>query len=530
VDWFLQHFNSTICYECKELIDSERLAKVEFGDVKMTFMDKMERDSNYKYTENLALTHTSTLDNVLDFFSLGGALRARSETDIWQLFMKAFAQDRLLALKCLFYLRDIRGGQGERRTFRTVINGLGKTYPLIINKNLQNVPFFGRWDDLYELIGTGSEKPMWEYLHEQLVSDVQGESPSLLAKWLKSENTSSTKSRRLGKLTRQALGFPNAKTYRKILSELRKKIDIVERKMCSNEWNGIKFENVPSRASMIYSKAFRKHEPERYQAYLDAVKKGEKTIKTATLYPYDILRAICKQTDNIEALNVMWDNQKDWLDGKEEPSIVVCDTSGSMGSLRSLYERQGSVEPILVAVSLAMYFAERNKHPAFNNTFITFSIAPQIQRIKGKTLYDKAINLNNAHWDGNTNLQAVFDLILNTAQRHKVSEDEMIKKIYIISDMEFDSATTSYRSRDATNFEAIKQKYADAGYQMPTLVFWNVDARQNQAPITFDEKGVFLVSGCSPSIFESLMASKVLTPVDMMLEVLNKERYSRIVV
>ena len=490
----------------------------------MTFIDKMEKDNNYKLTENLALTHASTLDNVLDFFSLGGALRTRSEKDVIDLFMKAFAQDRLLAMKCLFYLRDIRGGQGERRTFRIILKQLGKVYPLIVNKNFDNIPFFGRWDDAYELVGTGSELPMWNKINNQLAADVLEEYPSLLAKWLKSENTSSKVSRKLGKLTREALEM-NSKAYRQILSKLRKKIDVVERKMCAKEWADIKFESVPSKASMIYSKAFRRHEPDRYQQFIDDVKSGKKEIKTSTLYPYEILRA-ARKGENVEALNVIWDNQKDWLNGVEEPSIVVCDTSGSMNGLMTWgSDTKRTVEPILVAISLSIYFAERNTHPEFNNRFITFSSRPEIQRIQGETLYDKYMALNSAYWEGNTNLNAVFDLILSTAIRHKVPEEQMIKKIYIISDMEFDACTNW-----ETNYEVIKDMYELNNYQMPTLVFWNVEARQNQAPVTCDENGVFLVSGCSPSIFESIMASKVITPIDLMLEVLNKERYSRVVV
>lgn len=483
------------------------------------FLEKLKEENNYTRTENLALTHQSTLDPLLDFFSLGGALRARSEVDIIQLFSRAFNSDPLLAMKCLFYFRDIRGGQGERRTFRILLSWLGHNYPNIVMNNIENIAFYGRWDDYYSLAGIGVEKFVFEFMNKQLKEDMDSEQPTLLAKWLKSENTSSRKSKQLARLTMKYFEM-KSKQYRKILSNLRRKIRIVESKMCSNKWSEINYEGVPSRASMLYSKAFKKHDEERYNAYIESVKKGEKTIKTATLYPYDLLRQIVRNKVNYKEYSVMWDNLPDYT-GEEENSIVVCDTSGSMGSLRwgDFYR---PVEPILVSVSLALYFAERAKGP-YRNHFITFSTRPQLQEVYGNNLYEKFINLGNADWLGNTDLIAVFKLILMTAIKHQISDDEMIKKIYIISDMEFDACV-----ENRTNFQYIKELYDQAGYTMPTLVFWNVDARQNQAPITTNDQGVFLVSGCSPSIFKNLMASKAMNAYDMMLEVLNSERYERV--
>lgn len=484
------------------------------------FLDELKKASNYTRTENLALTHLSTLDPLLDFFSLGGALRARSENDVISLFSKAFSKDKLLALKCLFYFRDIRGGQGERKTFRTLIRWLGNNYPQIMEKNLENIPYFGRWDDCYSLIRTDIENLVFSLFYRQLQEDLTSEKPSLLAKWLKSENTSSRKSKELGRLTAKKFDM-TPRQYRKTLSELRKKIRIVESKMCAKQWNRINYEAIPSRASMLYSKAFKRHDEERYNEYIEQVKAGKKTIKTATLYPYDLLRMIVRQQQNYEEYNVMWDNLPDYTEG-EENSIVVCDTSGSMGTLQWGYLRR-TVEPILVSVSLALYFAERAKGP-YCNHFITFSAQPQMQEVYGKTLYKKFINLSKAHWDMNTDLIAVFKLILTTAIKHQISPEEMIQKIYIISDMEFDSAC-----RGKTNYQYITELYTQAGYEIPTLVFWNVDARQNQAPITTNDQGVFLVSGCSPSIFKNLMTSKTMDAYGMMLEVLNSERYERVV-
>lgn len=498
-------------------------------------LEGLKDEENITLTENLAKTYKSTKSDVLDFFSMGGALRTRDESQINSLFSKAFAEDKLLALKALFYLRDIRGGQGERRTFKSILNFLGDNHPHYIIKNIEHIPFYGRWDDTYALKGTRSEQVMADFLFDQFDLDMlilkkDKGAVSLLGKWLPSENTSSKKTKKLARFLRHKWGL-SSKEYRKALSALRKRIDIVERYMCSNEWKAIDYAKVPSRAAFIYRRAFKLHDPEGYEDFLNAVEKGEKEIKAATLYPYDIVRAIATKQKYDRTLDLQWKNQTDWLDGRQENSIVVCDTSGSMGTFGSHGYR--SPEPIYISVGLAMYFAERNTGP-FHNHFITFSAQPHLQEIKGMNIYEKLMNLSRAHWDMNTNIQAVFDLILKTAIANKVSQDEMVKKIYIISDMEFDAAqgygSYSYRSYrgQKTNFEMIRKKYEMAGYELPLLVFWNVDSRQNNVPVTANEDGVLLVSGSSPSIFKTLMSGKSYTPYDMMLEVLNSARYDRI--
>lgn len=485
------------------------------------FLKELEKEANYKLTENLALTHASSLSGLLDFFGMGGALRTRTEQEIISLFTRAFAEDPLMAMKCLFYLRDIRGGQGERRTFRIILKYMGSIHPEIVKKNLANIPFFGRWDDLYCLTKTSCTGAFLNYMEEQFQKDLDSETPSLLGKWLKSTNTSSKESRALAKMIRSSFGYEKERDYRKALSLLRRKIKIVERFMCLNQWNEIDYEKVPSKASLLYRKAFKRHDPEGYEQYLNSVEKGEKEIKTKTLYPYDLVRTI--STGYNKTIELQWQNLPNYVQ-EGEHSIVVCDTSGSMGTFGSKGYR--NPEPIFVSVSLALYFAERNRG-SFEDTFITFSTRPELQKVRGSTLYEKCMNLSNAYWNMNTDLIKVFELILKTALKHDIPEDEMIKKIYIISDMEFDSACNK---NNKTNFQYIKEMYDRTKYKMPHLVFWNVDARQNQSPITVDDRGVFLVSGCSPSIFENLMKSKAIGPVDLMLEVLNKERYDRVVI
>ncbi|TFG00843.1 MAG: DUF2828 family protein [Promethearchaeota archaeon] len=487
---------------------------------KNALLDGLEKYQNLNLTENLAKTYKSTLDPVLDLFALGGALRSRASESIISLFSKAFHTDKELTLKCLFYIRDIRGGLGERRTFRILFEFLSRNYPRLAKKNIDNVPFFGRWDDLYATVGSDIEDDVFKYMHTQLQQDLKSEFPTLLAKWLKSENASNKKTKELAKLTMKHFKM-SPRRYRKTLSKLRKQIGIVERKMCSQKWEDINYESIPSKAGMIYRDAFKRHDPEGYNEYLNRVEKGEAKINVDTLYPYEILRQAREHEKEIRALNLMWENLPDYTQD-EENAIIVADTSGSMTGLGwGRYIRP--VEPILIAISLAIYFGERNKG-VFENKFITFSRNPDLQTIIGGNLREKYINLEKTNWDMNTNIQAVFDLILGVAIQNKVPPSDMINKIYIISDMEFDRAVYDNR---LMNFELIKKKYTQSSYKMPTLVFWNVDSRQNNVPVKADETGVLLVSGASPIIFK-MMENNLLDPVSFMLSVLTSERYSRV--
>lgn len=471
---------------------------------KMALWNLMQKEVNKTFTENDALTYKSTQSKVLDFFSMGGALRTRTPEEIEKFLSQALAEDKLLAIKCLFYLRDVRGGQGERRTFREALKILSNTYPQDAQKLLPLIPEFGRWDDLFYLNNVDISK----LISKQIKEDIKSDHPSLISKWLPSENSKSKKTKELARKVRSYLGY-SSKRYRTLLTYLRTKIKIIEAKMSSNKWNKIDYESVPSKSAMIYKDAFKKHDQERYEKYLESVAKGKKKINTSTLFPYEIVRQARKE-DN-ETLNALWKNLPDYTKGNDK-ALVVADVSGSMN-----HSNNGL--PMNISISLAMYFAERNKG-IFNNKFITFSARPELQNIKGNTLNQKIRNLEEAHWDMNTDVQAVFDLILDTAVENQVKKEDMPKTIYIISDMEFDQAT---RDNQKTNFEIIKQKYKEAKYDIPILVFWNVDSRQNNVPITQNEKGVILVSGASPTIFKMVMERK--TPYEFMLSVLNSKRY-----
>lgn len=480
----------------------------------------LEKASNVTVTENMALAYKSTLNHLLDFFGNAGAMRKRTDADVVSLFSKAFAEDRLLALKTLFYIRDVRGGQGERKTFRTILKWLAVNYPDVVRKNIQNVSVYGRWDDLYTLFDTELEKDAVKVFSAQLAADWHSmkaeKNVSLLAKWLKSENTSSPASRGLATKFRKALGW-NSKKYRKTLSQLRNYIDVVEVKMCARQWNEINFEQVPSKATLNYRKAFEKKANETFKEYLGRVEKGEAKINAAALFPYDILRTIVESQSTglaLKSADLQWKALPNYLEG-DGKGLVIADTSGSMHGL-----------PLYVAVSLAIYFAERNNGP-FKDVFMTFSQRPCFHRLVGNNLREKWDNLDDGGWDGNTNLQASFDLILNTAKTNRVSQKDMPSTLFIVSDMQFDMASTS---NDKTNFEVMKQKFEAAGYKLPNVVWWQVDSRQNNVPVTFSDSGVALVSGSHPSILKKICTTEFLTPLGLMLKAITDKRYNAVVI
>jgi hypothetical protein len=483
------------------------------GLIKSIEVDLDVRNNRVTTTDNGAITPSGTDDAVLDFFQIAGALRGKSESEITALFSRAYRSNPLLAVKAWFYYRDVREGQGERRTFRIILKWLAANHPQTVKANLANVPFFGRWDDLFELFGSTLEKDMMTLVNNQLASDLSAQSASLLAKWMPSENASSQEGKRQARAFAKFFGI-SPRNYRRVLVHLRDKLKIIETAMCEGKWGEINYEHVPSRASMIYRKAFGKHDQVRYAEYLGKVEKGEAKINTATLYPYDLVYRASQAADR--TVDALWANLPNYLENAPGNRLVVADVSGSMTS------GLGNVRPIDVCISLAIYLAERNEG-LFKDYFITFSGNPSLQKVVGNTLAQKVQSLASADWAMNTNLQAVFDLVLNKAKQGRVPESEMPKQIILISDMQFDCATSA---NDRSNFETAKSKYKAAGYEMPQIVFWCVNGQAGQAPVRKSETNTVLASGFSPELMRNLLGDKSFTPFSYMLEVLGKERYN----
>ena len=504
-------------------------------------LNGMKEMTNYTLTENGGITHKTTQSDLLDMFAMSSAMRNRSDEDVILMFKKAFAENAELAMKMLFYIRDIRGGQGERRFFRTIVKwaaGNSETRESI-RKNIQYFPEFGRWDDLYALCDTILENDVFDLIKQQLALDVECQTPSLLAKWLKSENASSVETRRLATITRQHLNMSH-REYRKTLSILRARINVLEVLMSANLWDEIEFDKIPSKAGFIYKNAFARRDiiKEKYRKFM----MDETTqVNAGALYPYEVvakaidefmysyrwhrdMKMTEEETVKRAAINKYWENLTDYFNGAKLNALCMVDTSGSM-----------SGTPIDVAVSLGLYCAERNKGP-WHNTYISFSSRPQLIETVGVDFVDKVCRIASTNLCENTNIEAAFDLILNTAIKNKLSDEDLPEHLIIISDMEFDSATytgtypwrpdwAGYVSTENvdTVMESIERKFNAAGYHLPKIIYWNVDARQANIPMIKDGY-VSYVSGFSPSIFQTIMSGK--TGYELMLETITSERYS----
>ena len=485
-------------------------------------LEFLKQESNRTYTENGAVTYASTSSDCLDLFATIGALRRESETEIVSRFMRAYEENKDIAMKLLFYARDVRGGLGERRIFRTILKWLSCNEPESLRKNIYYIAEYGRFDDLMVLIDTPLQQEMLKLIKTQLYKDLEGmESDgevSLLAKWLPSVNTSNKETRLLGKKVARFLDLDDA-GYRKMLVKLRAHIRIIENNLREKDYT-FDYEKQPSKAMFKYRNAFIRNDSERYRGFLNRVNTGEAKLNAKVLTPYEIITPFFERKvsdEERESINATWNALEDFTSC--ENALVVIDGSGSM------YWDYNPI-PGTVALSMGIYFAERNKG-VFRNHFITFSRKPQLVEIKGDDILDKVKHCHSYNEVANTDIQKVFELILNAAKKNKVSQEEMPERLYIISDMEFDSCVEGV---SLTNFEYAKKKFEKAGYKFPEIVFWNVASRNKQQPVTKNEQGVVLVSGCTPRLFSMVANGSISkkTPYDFMLEVLMSNRYEKI--
>lgn len=484
-------------------------------------LESLKKEANMTVTENGAATYGTTESDCLDLFATVGALRHSSDGEILARFIRAFAENKDIAMKLLFFARDIRGGLGERRVFRVIFNWLAKNEPETVRKNIRHVAEYGRYDDLLALMGTRCEKDMMEELKRQFEADTQalksGGDVSLLAKWLPSVNTSNRDAVLNAKKIARYFGMNDA-AYRKALAALRAHIRIIENNLRERDYT-FDYSKQPSKAMYKYRKAFMRNDGERYGRFMDSVVKGEVKLNTGALMPYDIISPFFSYNHHVtdaerKAADATWRSLENF--GTSENALAVIDGSGSMYS--------GSEPmPAAVALSLGIYFAERNTG-AFKNHFITFSERPQLVEIKGSDIYERVRYCAGFNEVADTNIQRVFELVLNAAKYNGVPQSEMPSKLYIISDMEFDYCADG---ASMTNFEYAKKLYADAGYKLPQVVFWNVESRNRQQPVTKNEQGVALVSGCTPRLF-SMVAGGLADPYAFMLEVVESERYKSI--
>lgn len=505
----------------------------------MSFMNAVIQTLNDEYnvsiTENGAVGYRTTGKELLDLNFAVASLRKMTDAEVANRFMKAFCEDHVLAMKWLFYARDIRGsGLGERRLFRVVLAELVKSNPEMVIPVINLIPEYGRYDDLWCLLDDKeAANVIYQIVDSQLKSDwenMAAKKPiSILAKWMPSINASSAKTKEYGKQLCKALKMTE-REYRKALSKMRAYLDVVEVKMSDKNWSEIKYEAVPSRANLIYNGAFLRNDEARRREYLGKLEKGETKINASTLFPHDIVHKYMsggsmwstrlKAKD--AAIEAMWKALPDTVKGCGN-TIVVADGSGSM---TTTVDNNSRVTALEVANALAIYFAERSSGD-FKDKYITFSHSPQLVDFsKCKSLHDKLQTALMHNEVADTNIEKVFDLILTTAINGHMHQEDLPKNILIISDMEFNScARFDYGRPNQSLFNAIAKKYARAGYKMPRLVFWNVNSRTGTIPVKENELGVALVSGFSVNVAKMVMSGKT-DPFECLLETLNSERYA----
>ena len=355
-------------------------------------------------TFNGAVTNSTSLSNCLDFFALAGASRRLDELAILRVFTKAYTEDKNLAYKILFWARDARGGAGERKVFQTVMKHVREKYPDEFDQLVIHTPEFGYWKDIFVV-----DKPDDNSLNWLAIQLSENPNKNLLAKWFPRKGPWFTAMHKYLNKT--------PKELRKILVELTK---VVETQMCRRDWSSIIYSQVPSVAMHKYRKAFFKRDGVRMEQFINKVKEGKEKINAAVMFPYQLYQAICRG-ENERAVEAQWEALPDYMTGSTERIIPVCDVSGSMSGM-----------PMDISVSLGLYISERNKG-IFKDAFITFSGNPKMEYLKG-TLSQRMRQLERAEWGGNTNIQATFDLILQSAVRDKVPVEDMPTKILIISD------------------------------------------------------------------------------------------------
>ena len=464
------------------------------------------------FTENGAVTFKSSGMKLVDLFFKVGAMRNADEDMIERVIADAWEESPEITTRIMLWARDVRGGAGERRVFRVFLKWLERNgYKKILISVIYKIPEIGRWDDMFVV------HPRY---YIDLVAEELYKKNGLLAKWLPRE-----KSKKWPKLAREIanhLGL-SMRQYRKMIAELSK---TVEQQMSANEWEEVNYSQVPSIAGMRYKNAFMRHDPYRYQDFINKVKSGKEKLNVKVLYPYQVLQ-MAKRGD--KDADLFWEKLPNYLEKADGFILPIADVSGSMESIVG-----GSTTAMDVSTSIALYIGDKQPKP-WNEIAMSFSAKPKF------IVWDEHDNLRNkyraitSNGGLNTNLVGSFELLLSYAKRHNLSQDEMPKYVLVISDMEFDAAQ-QYNSWNVerfpkwnTNYDVIKRKFENAGYKLPLLVFWNVMARHlGNIPVKFTEKGVALISGFSPKIMEMVLSlnENKLNPINLMLETVMQKRYN----
>ena len=463
-----------------------------------SFVNAVENVQLETRTDNGMKTFDSSKSALVDLFFTIGASRGK---DLSVQFVKAMKQDETLALRLLMWARDVRGGAGERDVVRTILLSLEKNYPEVLSRLLPHVAEFGRWDDLL-IFKTKTIKDQ----AFTLIGNALRERNGLAAKWMPRQGPVAVEMRTFFGMS--------PKFYRKSLVNLTK---VVEQSMCANTWDDINYSHVPSLAAARYQKAFKKHDPAGYEAYKAKLATGEAKVNASAVYPYDVIKSRKFGGDDT-VIQAQWNALPNYIG--DELVLPIVDVSGSMSCPVG---GNANLTCMDVSVSLGLYLADKNTGP-FKDMFLTFSEKPKLQLLKGNLL-DKLNQLERSDWGMSTNLHGAFEAILSYAVKGGVNASDMPKYVLVMSDMEFNHCA----KYDDSAMGMIERKYKEAGYEVPNIVFWNLNARAGNVPVKHDKRGVALVSGFSPSIMTSILKAEELDPASVMMTTLNSPRYSVIV-
>ena len=467
-----------------------------------TLVTAFKSETTKTYTENGAVTYSTSDDALVDMFFKIGAMRGQSYEAIRNVIKPAFDANPATAARISLWLRDVREGAGERQTFRHILRYLCEENKAIILQIAKQILKLGRSDDLFTILDYGGVFVKVYCLN--LIWDELNAENRLMSKWIPRKG-------KYNKIIRDYAG----KTEKEMRQLLVRLTNVVETKMCDKDWDQITYSHVPSVAMKKYSKAFSRNDADRFTNYLESVKSGKvnkdtgkvEKINAGAIYPYDVLKA------SPEVANTMWESLPDFV--PEGMSFLpIIDTSGSM----SCSAGAGKTTCMDVAVSLGVYLAERNKS-VFKDMWINFSSRPKVQYLKGKNILDKIKKLDYYDWMTSTNLEEAMKLILETAIKNKVPQEDMPDSLLILSDMEFD-----HWGNEAPG-KMTKKLFEDNGYKMPNIIWWNIQSRNGVVPVKHNEHGMALVSGFSPSIMTGLLAGDI-TPYKIMMNTIMKDRYN----
>lgn len=464
----------------------------------MTFRQAVVQSANQTHTENGMPALKSSLNANVDLFFCIGASRGK---DITAQFNAALAEDPEMAVRNLLWARDARGGSGERQTFRTLLKHLESTHQdALLERIVPLVPELGRWDDLLIFSTQQWQEKAYAFIFQALASG-----DNLCAKWMPRKGPIAVAMTKFFGIT--------PKQYRKGLVALS---NTVEQLMCARKWDEIEFGKLPSVASARYQKAFGKRCKDRYDAYKSALVKGTAKVNAGAVYPYDVIKSV-QYGDEVVA-EAQWKALPNYL-AEGQGILPMIDISGSMSIPVGDNPNLTCMD---VSIGLGLYIADKQQGP-FHNMYLTFSGVPKLDVLKeGQSLRSR---MNQLRQNGgyNTNLYKAFQAVLDVAQKNSVAASDMPKYIVVLSDMQFDDGQVS--GNDQTAFGMARTMYAAAGYELPKLVFWNLNARGNNTPVQFNQVGAAMVSGFSPSLMRSILGAKNVTPADIMRETLMNSRY-----